>query len=56
MSVRLAFFFGSKTSEAFTMRRETAAAGKNPEDSVRPSYREDALLVRGPVLRIVDLR
>ncbi len=43
-------------SEAFTMRRETAAAGKIPERTMQPSQSEEALLVRGTVLRIADLR
>jgi len=43
-------------SETFTMRRETAAAGKIPGTTMQPSTIGEALLVRGTVLRIADLR
>jgi hypothetical protein len=38
------------------MRRDAAAAGKIPVRTMRPPDIRDALLVRGTILRIADLR
>ena len=42
--------------EPSTMRRDTAAAGKIPVRTMRTRTFPEALLVRGTILRIADLR
>ena len=43
-------------SEDSTVRRGTAAAGKIPVDDYATRIHPEALLVRGTILRIADLR